>query len=160
IVERGLYADIAFEGLVEPTYCPVAPYLLGSDQEKCAAWGVPEDPDLAAALLAEAGYGPDNPLDIVLSVHKLPGWDRMHEILLQRLASIGINATLEQREVAAFFDHMTSENHRTDGPPVIWTMGMSGVDPDYLHFLWHQPGFVNMGLNEELDAMLDAQRAL
>lgn len=160
VVERGLYAEIAFEGLVEPAYCPVAPRLLGSDEAQCESWGVPEDLELAKKLLAEAGYGPDHPLDIVLSTHKLPGWDRMHEIMLQELASVGINAKLEQREVAAFFDHMSGENQRTDGPPVVWTMGMSGVDPDYLYFLWHTPGFVNMGLNADLDKMLEDQRAL
>jgi len=160
VVDRALYADFAFEGLVEPAYCPVAPGLLGTDAEMCRDAGVPEDVALAEELLAEAGYGPDNPLEIVLSVHRLPGWDRMHEIMLQQFESVGIEATIEQREVAAFFDHMSGENERTDGPPVVWTMGMSGVDPDYLYFLWHTPGFVNMGLNEEVDAMLEAQRGL
>jgi ABC-type oligopeptide transport system substrate-binding subunit len=39
-------------------------------------------------------------------------------------------------------------------------MGMSGVDPDYLYFLWKRPGFVNMGLNPRMDAMLEEQREL
>ena len=37
---------------------------------------------------------------------------------------------------------------------------MSGSDPDYLYFLWRQPGFVNMGINDALDEMLEEQRAL
>src|SRR5690606_19814708 len=67
---------------------------------------------------------------------------------------------IETREVASHFDHMTNENKRTDGEPFVWTMGMSGVDPDYLNFLWKRPGFVNMGLNEQVDTMLDEQRRL
>ena len=66
----------------------------------------------------------------------------------------------QTREVAAFFDHMGGENKRTDGPPVIWTMGSSGPDPDYLANAWKLPGFTNMGISAELDKLLDEQRTL
>jgi peptide/nickel transport system substrate-binding protein len=159
-LDRAMYAEIGFEGLVQPAFCPMAPGLLASDQEQCREWGQSYDPEMAKKMLAQAGYGPEKPIDVVLSVHKLPGWDRMHQIMQQHLKAIGINAKIETREVAAFFDHMKGENKRTDGPPAIWTMGMSGVDPDYLYFLWHRPGFCNMGLNAEMDKMLEEQRTL
>lgn len=159
-LDRNLYAEVGFEGLAEPSLCPVALRMFSADQEKCAEWGQSYDPERAIDLLKEAGYGPDNPIDVVLSVHRLPGWDLMHQMMQQHLKAVGINAKIETREVAAFFDHMRSENHRTEGPPVIWTMGFSGPDPDYLNRVWHRPGFVEMGINEELDRLTDEQRAL
>ena len=159
-LDRNLYAKVAFEGLVEPGLCPIAPRMFSSDQDKCAEWGQSYNPERAIELLKEAGYGPKNPINVVLSVHKLPGWDLMHQMMQQHLKAVGINAKIETREVAAFFDHMRTENHRTEGPPVIWTMGYSGPDADYIQRVWHRPGFVEMGLNEEVDRMTDEQRVL
>ncbi|MDQ0467023.1 ABC transporter substrate-binding protein [Labrys wisconsinensis] len=159
-LNRDAYAEIGFNGLVKIGECPQAPNLFASDQALCAGWGVKYDPDAAKALLAKAGYGPEHPLKVTLAVHKLPGWDQMHQIMQQDLAAIGVEAEIDTREVAAFFDHMKGENQRTDGKPVVWTMGFSGVDPDYLSLVWKRPGFVNMGVNAELDAMLDEQRRL
>ncbi|WP_235981707.1 ABC transporter substrate-binding protein [Methylobrevis albus] len=159
-MNRDAYATIGFEGLVDVANCPVAPNLFATDEEKCASWGVSYDPEAAKALLAEAGYGPDKPLKVKLLVHKLQGWDQMHQIMQQDLAAIGVEAEIETREVAAFFDYMGTVNGKAEGEPAVWTMGMSGADPDYLYFLWKQPGFTNMGLSDTMDAELEAQRAL
>ncbi|WP_102959644.1 ABC transporter substrate-binding protein [Mangrovicella endophytica] len=159
-MNRDAYASIAFEGLVNTANCPVAPNLFATDQELCAGWGVKYDPDGAKAIMEAAGYTADKPLKIKLLAHKLAGWDQMHQIMQQDLAAINVQTEIETREVAAHFDHMSGENGRTDGEPFVWTMGMSGVDPDYLNFLWKRPGFVNMGLNEQVDAMVDEQRRL
>ena len=159
-MNRDAYASIGFEGLVDPAYCPVAPNLYATDAEKCKSWGVKYDPQKAKEILVAKGYGPDNPFNVRLLVHKLPGWDEMHQIMQQDLAAVGVEAEIETREVAAFFDYMSGVNAETEGVPAVWTMGMSGVDPDYLYFLWHRPGFVNMGLNSKVDAMLTEQRAL
>lgn len=159
-MNRDAYASIAFEGLVNTANCPVAPNLFSTDEDLCASWGVTYDPEGAKALMEAAGYTADNPLKVKLLVHKLPGWDQMHQIMQQDLLAINVQAEIETREVAAFFDHMSVVNEKTDGEPAVWTMGMSGVDPDYLYFLWKRPGFVNMGLNEDLDAVLEEQRRL
>lgn len=159
-MNRDAYASIAFEGLVNTANCPVAPNLFSTDEALCATWGVKYDVDAAKAIMAKYGYTPDHPLKVKLLVHKLPGWDQMHQIMQQDLAAIGVQADIETREVAAFFDYMKGVNEKTDGEPAVWTMGMSGVDPDYLYFLWKRPGFVNMGVNADLDTMLDEQRKL
>lgn len=159
-LDRDAYAAIAYEGLVSPTTCPAAPGLIGVDQEKCTEWGTKYDPDAARAIMEGLGYTPQNPLKIKLSVHALPGFDQMHQMMQQHLAEIGVEAELETREVAAFFDQMSQENLRTEGMPVLWTMGYSGVDSDYMTVMWQQPGFVNMGVGAELDTMLADQRML
>ena len=160
-VDRNVFANIAFEGLVEATNCPIAPGLFGEDQEKCAEWGTAYDPDQARALLAELGYGPDNPLKVIMSVSALQGWDESHIIMQQQLAEVGIEAEMEVRQFAAWVDHMSVVNDQTEGTPVVWTMGMSGMDPDYLVFLWQRPGYANGGIDDPLlDQMLRDQRAL
>ena len=159
-LDRDAYAMIAYEGLVNPATCPAAPGLIGVDQEKCAEWGTSYDAEAARGIMEGLGYTPDNPLQVKLSVHALPGFDQMHQMMQQHLAEIGVEAELETREVAAFFDHMSQENMRTEGTPVVWTMGYSGVDTDYMNVMWHTPGFVNMGLGAEMDAMLEEQRTL
>lgn len=159
-MNRNAYAEIAYEGLVNPTTCPAAPGLVGIDLELCAGWGVSYDPDGARAIMEGLGYTTANPLEITLSVHALPGFDQMHQIMQQDLREIGVNAEIESREVAAFFDHMRNENIAEGGRPVLWTMGQSGVDSDYLTYLWRTPGFINMGIGEPLDTILTEQRVL
>jgi hypothetical protein len=41
-------------------------------------------------LLKEAGYGLDHPLDVVLSVTPLQGWDESYVVMQQQLAAVGI----------------------------------------------------------------------
>jgi ABC-type transport system substrate-binding protein len=159
-LNREAYASIAFADLVRTANCTVAPNLFSADQALCATWGVNYDPEEAKAILSSAGYTPDDPLKVKLLVSKLAGWDEMHQIMQQDLAAVGVQAEIETRELAAFYDYMKEVNERTDGEPAVWTLGMSGVDPDYLYFLWRRPGASNMGLNAELDAMLEEQRKL
>lgn len=160
-IDRNACANIAFEGLVEATHCPIAPGLVGEDQALCSQWGTSYDPDKARALLAELGYGPDNPLKVIFKTATLQGWDPCHIIMQQQLSEVGIEAELEVRQFAAWVDDMSVVNEQTSGTPVLWTMGMSGVDPDYLVFLWQRPGYANQGIDDPaLDKMLREQRVL
>jgi ABC-type transport system substrate-binding protein len=82
----------------------------------------------------------------------------MFQIMQQDLASVGIEAEIDAREPIAFFELLSGVNEETSGKPALFVVGMSGVDPNYLYFLWNRPGFFNMGINGELDALLDEQR--
>jgi ABC-type transport system substrate-binding protein len=160
-VDRTAMVDIGFNNLVQATECPVAPGLLGYDQKACAEWGTAYDPDKAKALLKEAGYGPDKPLDIVLSVSPLQGWDESFVVIQQELKAVGINAKIESRQFATWVDYMSKKNLETTGTPAVWTMGMSGVDPDYLVFLFQPPGYAGQGIDDPaLQTMLTDQRTL
>jgi hypothetical protein len=56
---------------------------------------------------------------------------------------------------------MSTKNRETTGTAAIWTMGMSGPDPDYLVFLWQPPGYAGQGVDDPaLEKMLVEQRAL
>jgi len=160
-IDRNACVDIGFQGLVEASACPIAPGLVGHDGAKCEEWGTTYDPDKAKEILAELGYGLDKPLKAIFSVSQLQGWDECHVIIQQQLKEVGIEAEIETRQFAAWVDHMSKVNDMTEGTPTIWTMGMSGVDPDYLVFLWQRPGYANQGIEDAtLDGMLREQRAL
>ena len=56
---------------------------------------------------------------------------------------------------------MSVKNRQTTGEPALWTMGMSGSDPDYLVFLWKPPGYAGGGVDDPvLQQMLVDQRRL
>jgi ABC-type transport system substrate-binding protein len=160
-IDRDAMVDIGFNGLVKSSTCPVAPGLLGYDPAKCAEWATAYDPEKAKALLKEAGYGPDHPLEMTLSVSPLQGWDESDVVMQQQLATVGVNVKIEQRQFATWVDYMSGKNQETSGTPAIWTMGMSGPDPDYLVFLFQPPGYAGQGIDDpELQKMLVDQRAL
>lgn len=160
-VDRNAMVDIGFNNLVQATNCPIAPGLVGYDPKQCDEWGTSYDPDKAKQLLKEAGYGPDKPLNVALSVSPLQGWDESFVVMQQQLAAVGINARIETRQFASWVDYMSKKNLETSGEPAIWTMGMSGNDPDYLVFLWQPPGYASEGIDDPvLQKMLAEQRAL
>ena len=160
-LDRDAMVDIGFNDLVQASSCPVAPGLLGYDPKQCAEWATSYNPDKAKSLLKEAGYGPGHPLDLVLSVAPLQGWDESDIVMQQELQAVGVNAKIEQRQFATWVDYMSGKNRETTGTPAIWTMGMSGPDPDYLVFLWQPPGYAGQGVDDPaLEKMLTEQRAL
>jgi ABC-type transport system substrate-binding protein len=160
-LDRNAMVEIGFNGMVEASVCPVAPGLQGYDPQKCAAWGQHYDPAKAKKLLEQAGYGPDKPLQVELSVSPLQGWDESFVVIQQQLKAVGIEAKIETRQFATWVDYMSKRNRETTGTPAIWAMGMSGNDPDYLVFLWQPPGYAGQGIDDPaLHKMLIEQRAL
>jgi ABC-type transport system substrate-binding protein len=160
-VDRDAMVDIGFNNLVQSSTCPVSPGLIGYDPKQCAQWATSYDPEKAKALLKAAGYGPDHPLDVTFSVSPLQGWDESVVLMQQELKAVGVNAKIEQRQFASWVDYMSVKNRETTGTPAIWTMGMSGPDPDWLVFLWQPPGYAGQGVDDpQLQKMLIEQRAL
>ncbi|GAA4107204.1 hypothetical protein GCM10023067_01720 [Aminobacter aganoensis] len=160
-MDRKTYSEIAFEGQNSPINCPAPPNLPFIDQDLCAQWGQSYDPEKAKALLAEAGYGPNNPLKLTISVHQLPGWDLMHQIMLQNLKDVGIDATLETREASAFMADIKEQNTRTEGIPITWTWGSSGLDPlSPYEQQFVGAGQFNGGLGAEMDKLVAEARSL
>ena len=161
-LDRDAMVDIGFNGLVQSSTCPVAPGLLGYDAKKCAEWATSYDPEKSKALLKQAGYGPDHPLDVTLVTSSLQGWDESNVVIQEELKAVNVRVKIEQRQFATWVDYMTKKNAESTGTPAIWTMGMSGPDPDYLVFLWKPPGYASQAVASDpaLQKMLVEQRAL
>ena len=64
-VDRNVFANIAFEGLVEATQCPIAPGLVGEDQAIRSQYGTAYDPDKAKALLTELYHVRGNQISMI-----------------------------------------------------------------------------------------------
>jgi peptide/nickel transport system substrate-binding protein len=160
-LDRDAIVAIGFNDLVQAADCPIAPGLQGYDQQRCHEWGQHYDPAKARNLLRQAGYSQDKPLHVTLSVSPLQGWNQSFVVMQQELKAVGIDAKIETRQFATWVDYMSKKNQETTGTPAIWTMGMSGTDPDYLVFLWQPPGYAGEGIADPtLQKMLVEQRAL
>ncbi|WP_238365375.1 ABC transporter substrate-binding protein [Mesobacterium pallidum] len=152
--------DIIYSGLTNREWCPVARGVFGNDQEFCEQYGYPYDPDKAMELLAEMGYGPDNPLETTMFVWTGGNRHKLAEIFQAQLAQVGINAAIEIMDIGTMNARVKEQNESPDDPSpgTFDMMTWSWYDPDILYQLWHSPGAYSGFQNAELDAMLEETR--
>ena len=114
----------------------------------------------AKSILAELGYNSNNPLEIILQTGVSDGWGKTLEVVQQQLKDIGVKSSIEYTGWGEFRTSIQERNLATEGTPVVWMGGMSGVDPDYVVFLWTFPGGPqNQGIdNADLQQLLLDQR--
>lgn len=146
------------EGLVQRERCPISRGVFGNDQEFCAKYGYDYDPEKAKALLAELGYGPDKPLEVILMTSTGDNREKMVQIFQSQLAEVGINAKLETMDIGSLNARVKQENEKDSGISTFDLMDWAWFDPDILHQLWHSPGAYSGYQNKELDALLQATR--
>ncbi len=70
------------------------------------------DPEKARTMLAEAGYGPDNPLAFDLSMIQREPDVSIAQVLQAQLAEIGVKMNIKQMERQAFIDEWRGNNHQ------------------------------------------------
>ena len=150
--------DIVYGGLSMRERCPISRGVFGNDQEFCAKHGQDYDPEQAKALLAELGYGPDKPLEVIMI-----GWtggkrDKLMEVFQAQLAEIGVNAKIEIMDIGTMNARVRQENEKKEGIGTFDMMTWSWYDPDILYALWHSPGAYRGYTSPELDAMLERTR--
>jgi peptide/nickel transport system substrate-binding protein len=150
--------DIVYGGLSMRERCPISRGVFGNDQEFCAKHGQDYDPEQAKALLAELGYGPDKPLEVIMI-----GWtggkrDKLMEVFQAQLAEIGVNAKIEIMDIGTMNARVRQENENKEGIGTFDMMTWSWYDPDILYALWHSPGAYRGYTSPELDAMLERTR--
>ncbi|WP_050768485.1 ABC transporter substrate-binding protein [Salipiger bermudensis] len=152
--------DIIYGGLTNREWCPVARGVFGNDQEFCKQYGYEYDPEKAKALLAEMGYGPDNPLETTMFVWTGGNRHKLAEIFQSQLAQVGIDAGVEIMDIGTMNARVKAQNEDTtsDEPGTFDMMTWSWYDPDILYQLWHSPGAYSGYQSPELDAMLEETR--
>lgn len=148
-----IYGDLSI-----PEQCPISRGVFGNDQDFCAQHRPQYAPDRARALLAEAGYGPDNPLETNLLVWTGGKRDRLAEVFQAQLADVGIKADIEIMDIGTMNARVRQENEKTEGKASMDMMTWSWYDPDILYALWHTPGAYRGYTSPELDAMLEKTR--
>jgi peptide/nickel transport system substrate-binding protein len=154
-----LAIEIIYGDLSQREWCPIARGVFGNDQEFCKQFGYPYDPEKAKALLAELGYGPDNPLQTTMLVWTGGNRHKLAEIFQNQLAQVGIDVGIEIMDIGTMNARVKSENEKTEGGPGTFDMmTWSWYDPDILYQLWHSPGAYSGYQTPELDAMLEKTR--
>jgi peptide/nickel transport system substrate-binding protein len=154
-----LAIDIIYGGLSQREWCPIARGVFGNDQAFCEQFGYPYDPEKAKALLAELGYGPDNPLQTTMFVWTGGNRHKLAEIFQNQLAQVGIDVAIEIMDIGTMNARVKGENEKTEGGPGTFDMmTWSWYDPDILYQLWHSPGAYAGYQTPELDAMLEKTR--
>jgi peptide/nickel transport system substrate-binding protein len=153
--------DIIYGDLSQREWCPVARGVFGNDQEFCAQYGYPYDPEKAKALLGELGYGPDNPLQTTMFVWTGGNRHKLAEIFQNQLAQVGVQVDIEIMDIGTMNAKVRAENEMTEGGPGTFDMmTWSWYDPDILYQLWHSPGAYAGFQTPELDLMLEKTRTI
>ena len=154
--------DIVYGGMNQREWCPIAAGVFGNDQEFCKQFGYPYDPDRARELLAELGYGPDNPLETTMYVWTGGNRHILAEIFQAQLAEVGVDASIEIMDIGTMNARVREDNENADSdePGTFNMMTWGWYDPDILYALWHGGGAYAGYQSDELDAMLERTRTL
>jgi peptide/nickel transport system substrate-binding protein len=150
--------DIVFGDVVKREKCTVARGVMGNDQDFCAEHGYEYNPERAQELLAELGYGPDNPLTVTMMTWVGGNREKMVQVFQNQLAQVGIETEIETMDIGTMNARVKQENEKTDGQSTFDMMGWAWYDPDILHQLWHSPGAYSGYQTPELDALLNETR--
>lgn len=151
--------QVAFgEGLVLREKCPISRGVFGNNQEFCSKYGYEHNPERAKQLLAELGYGPNKPLDVILMTSTGDNREKMVQIFQSQLAQVGINAKLETMDIGTLNARVKQENQKKTGISTFDMMDWAWFDPDILYQLWHSPGAYSGYQSKELDALLEKTR--
>lgn len=150
--------DIVFGDVAKREHCAVGPGVFGNDENWCATQGFKYDPEKAKALLKEAGYGPDKPLDVTVMTWPDDNREKILQVFQNQLQQIGINATIQLMDIGTLNARVKQENESKTGKGSFNMMGWAWYDPDILYNLWHSPGAYSGYQTPELDAILEKTR--
>ncbi|MBB4120362.1 ABC transporter substrate-binding protein [Martelella radicis] len=157
-INKDMAIQVVYGDLVERQYCPISRGVFGNDPEFCKQYDQDYDPAKAKELLAELGYGPDNPMEVTLATWTGDSRERMLQMLQNQLAQVDIVANIEVMDIGTLNARDTQENEKTEGPGYMDLMGWTWFDPDLLYLLWHSPGAYHGFHTPELDALLEDMR--
>jgi ABC-type oligopeptide transport system substrate-binding subunit len=145
--------------MVLPVYGLVPPNLPSYGEPPAPPWAtLPADARLAEAraLLAEAGYGPDKPLDVWISLPAAPEHAAIATVVSRDWAAIGVRTRLVTRSAAAHGKALAAGNYQ-----LALVERLSPVDSGYF-FLTPFTCAAKAGgyCNPEADRLLDATRTM
>ncbi len=123
-IDKELIIDRLLEGYGVPLHTLQTPEYLAYDP----TIEVPHDPDLARDLLAESGYGPDNPVRFTIQTTR--GFKPKDYEIIQAIVGmwrrVGIEAEIEVYEVAQHFELRAADEL---APAAFYNWGNSVGDP-------------------------------
>ena len=117
---------------------------------------IKHDPGLARQLLAEAGFGPDNPLRLTYKTSSDPFRVRLATVIQNQLSHIGIEVDLRSYDWGTFYGDIKAGRFQ------MYSLAWVGVKtPDIFHYIFHSdsipPHGANRGrlFNPHVDALIE-----
>ncbi|WP_208347529.1 peptide ABC transporter substrate-binding protein [Pseudaestuariivita rosea] len=162
-MDREFLAEEIWSGAMLPAYSWVPPGIGNYVDEQptldYADLPMLDREDRAIELMIEAGYGPDNPLDVEISYNTSENHERTANAIADMWAPLGVNVTYQVRDASAHYAML-----RDDKIHDVARAGWIGDYSDPQNFLFlnraDNPGF-NYGAydNPEYDGLLDQAAA-
>ncbi len=131
--------------------------LLEKDLKGLPGYGKPaEEKARARKLLAEAGFGPSNPLRLEMATRAIPIYVDFASFVINELKQIGVEATLKQIETAQWHPLATRKEYQA-------APNLTGIGPDdpdanfYENYACGSPRNYTGYCDEQVMKMIDAQ---
>jgi peptide/nickel transport system substrate-binding protein len=161
IDRRGYVKAVHQGGAVVGVSMQPRPYgvwgLLDQDLAQLPGYGKPEaEKAQAKKLLAEAGFGPSNPLRIEMATRAIPIYVDFASFVINELKQVGVEATLKQVETAQWHPLATRKEYQMGAN----LTGLGVDDPDgnfYENFACGSPRNYTGYCDEQVMKMIDAQ---
>lgn len=122
-VDREKIVQFAYFGELQPTQTRYLPEIFWFNQDAEDFYSF--DLDKAKDLLSQAGVGDGFELSISIAPDVILGSKEMAQVWQQDLAQLGIDAKIEEKEQALFFDDYFSGNFQA----IAYTLGDGTIDP-------------------------------
>ncbi|MEM9223415.1 MAG: peptide ABC transporter substrate-binding protein [Pseudomonadota bacterium] len=162
-IDREFLADEIFSGSMIPAYSLVPPgienYVEDQPKLEYADESILDREDKAIELLKEAGFGPDNPIELEISYNTAEDHRNAATAIAEMWRPLGVNVTFNQRDISAHYAMLRDEKSHD-----VARAGWIGDYSDPQNFLFlnlsDNPGF-NYGNynNPEYDGLLDKAAA-
>jgi peptide/nickel transport system substrate-binding protein len=115
-----------------------------------------ENKATAKKLLAEAGYGPQNPLRVEMATRAIPTYIDFASFVIAEMKQVGVEATLKQIETAQWHPMVTRKEYQIGAN----VTGLGVDDPDanfYENYACDSPRNYTGHCDEFVMKMIDAQ---
>lgn len=115
-IDRQQIVDVVFYGTAEVANDFFPSWFWADNPD----FEIPYDPERAKALLAEAGYGPDNPLKFTLFVYNFIPYTDIGQIVQAQLAQIGVQMDVQAFDSATAISYMNKPEKRPQMEAVLF----------------------------------------
>jgi peptide/nickel transport system substrate-binding protein len=119
--------------------------------------GVPYDPELSRSLLAQAGYGPERPLELTYKTSSDALRIRLATVIQDQLAQVGISVALKTYDWGTFYGDIKAGRFQ------LFSLAWVGIKtPDIFRYVFHSSALPPEGANRgryrdaTVDALIDA----
>ncbi len=157
-IDRDAVIRYLMKGMARPAEAVFPPeHWLGTEELA----RIPYDPELARSLLAEAGYGRNNPLKLIYKTSSDPFRVRLATVIQYQLSQVGIEVELRSYDWGTFYGDIK------EGRFQMYSLAWVGLKtPDTFRHIFHSSSIPPVGANRgryrdaETDYLIEAAERL